>query len=281
MFSISSPIRKVLATALLAIGAAASSQAFAAPTFQINPNSNGFSTGGTIVTADGLNGNSSARIVRDQAYVGPGVRYTGVGYIVYTGLTLNGAPVDINDSRLGLDYQLYATFNQSFTCGGLLNPGVTCSVDTISLSLFADTRPFNSPTFIQATVGANPSVNASGAQTLLGTVDTVIAGEAGIDSLGGAFQNVNTNFELTAAGSSYFIDPIPFYSFAFSAFNNTSQGIACDTGVGLACVNANVVAITQESGVTDFNGLAIPEPGPLALIGLGLLGMGFLRRKAS
>lgn len=279
MFSISSPVRKIIATALLAIGAAASTSAFAAPTFQINPNSNGFATEGTVVTADGLNGNSSARIVQDTSYAGPGVRYTGVGYIAYTGLTLNGQPVDIIDSRLGLDYQLYATFNQSFTCGSLLNPGVTCSVDTVSLSLFGDVRPFS--TFTQATVGADPSVTPNGTQVLLGTVDTVIAGEAGIDSLGGAFQNVNTNFNLTAAGSAFFIDPIPFYSFAFSAFNNTSQGIACDTGAGMGCVNATIVAITQETGVTDFNGLAIPEPGPLALIGLGLLGMGFLRRKSA
>lgn len=279
MFSIPSPIRKVIATALLAIGAAASTSAVAAPTFQIDPNTNGFSTAGTIVTADGLNGNSSARIVQDLTYGGPGVRYTGVGYIAYTGLTLNGQPVDIIDSRLGLDYQLYATFNQSFTCGSLLNPGVTCSVDTVSLSLFGDTRPFS--TFTQATVAADPSVNPVGTQVLLGTVDTVLAGEAGIDTLGGAFQNVNTNFNLTAAGELFFIDPIPFYTFAFSAFNNTSQGISCDTGNGLACVNATIVAITQETGVTDFNGLAIPEPGPLALIGLGLLGMGFLRRKSA
>lgn len=272
MFNLTNNLRKIAAGALLSLGAVAASSAVAAPVFQVNPNTNGLATTGTIFQADGMNGNASVRIQR----VGATNQYTGTGYIIYTAFTLNDNPVFGGTSQLNNSYLLYATFNQTFTCGGPLAVGVSCNVDSISLSLWGDAGGNNG--YSSASIAADPMVTVNGTDVKLADVNAGV-GQAGLNALGGAFQNINTNFMLTAAGKLFFIDPVPFYSFAFSSFNNTSQGIACNTGPGCPG-NPSIVAITQEAGFTDFNGTTVPEPGPLALIGLGLFGMMVARRKS-
>ncbi|PHV04502.1 hypothetical protein CSQ96_25695 [Janthinobacterium sp. BJB412] len=262
-------LRTASAAALLCAGALAASHAAAAPLFTVNPNSNGLSVAGQSFEADTMSGSSSARLV----FTG-GTNYSSVGYIQYSAfVNPNTGAVPTPISRIGFDYGLYATFSQTFTCSGLLSPGVTCAVTSIALDLWADAG--NDNAYSNATLASAPTVTSNGVQVKLGSVSTVVQGQAGLDALGGAFQNVNTNFALTAAGALFFTSPTPFYSLAFSAFNNTTQGIACNTGP--SCVGVTVVAINSESGNTDFN-RAVPEPGPLALIGIGMIGLIVSRR---
>lgn len=270
MFKFSKNLRNVAASMLLAVGAMGATTAGAAEIFQVNPTVFGLGGSGTFF-ADAIEGNSSARIVNTV-----GLNYTANGYISYNTFTLAGNPVLSGVSGLNNTYKMYATFTQTFACPAVLSPGVECAVSSVALSLYADAGADTS--FTQASLAADPTVTVVGPQVLLATVDTAyFPSVGGINSAGGAHQNINSNFILTAAGSAFFVDPIPFYNFAFSAFNNTSSGIQCNTA---GCINTTVVAIISEGGVTDFNGRPIPEPGPLALIGLGLFGMGVLRRKA-
>jgi hypothetical protein len=271
MKSLTFSLQGLAASLLLAFGTVVSGSAAAAPIFQVNPNSNGLTAGGSVFTADAISGFSSARVL----HTGVGTNYTADGYIVFNGFSLNSSPVSTGASRVNLDYGLYAVFHQDFACTGILAPGVSCTPSNLSLSLWADFG--NDNTYNHAMLGVNPSINIVGSQLKLASSNFVFSGEGGIDAFGGIYQNINMSWNLTDEGKAYFVDPDPFFTASFAAFNNTSQGVVCNVA---DCNGATDVAITQEGGILDFNGTAVPEPGMLGLLGIGLLGMaGTSRRK--
>lgn len=264
----------IAASTLLALGAGATSDAFAAGIFTVDPTS--IAGTGTTFNADFVEGGSSARVLRNDSTN----TYMSNGWIQFTGFLLGGNTVPTDSTKLDstTGYGLYATFTQTFTCPSALAVGVQCDVTSIDLSLFAD--PGFADTFTLATLASNPTVTDAGSNDrLLANANVVIAGVAGVNSLGGAFENVNTNFILTAAGSSYFIAPVPFFNLAFSNFNNSSTGLTCDTNpAGGSCPGSpSILAINAENGGTQF--LRAPEPGTLALAGLGMLVAGMARRR--
>lgn len=266
---------KLSAAAALALALA---HAQGSPIFTVNPNSNGgvLTHNGQAFRATAINGISSHRI----AYIGStplaagttGFNYVSKGYAYFDSFSDNGMPVSAFYSRANLDYGLYGVFQTSFHCDAMLSRGVGCQITDFSLDMYAD--PGNNNRYHAATLASDGWISTVGQQYRLAySSNAVHKGTGGLNDLGGAYVNLNFGWTLTDEGKAYFIDPVPFYAAAFSAFNNTTQGIRCDTA---NCNNARVVSISSISGIQDFNG--IPEPGSLLLLGLGLLAACTVRR---
>jgi hypothetical protein len=181
-------------------------------------------------------------------------------------------------SVTGNQYGLYALYtgHGAFNTTGAgttfnFTPGGT-------LDLFAD--PNSNTTFSQPTNGNSPFTTGNSSDDILiangmpisgqGTLDpslTTCSGTTGTSGINCGSFGASSTFALTTAGSSYFTSPAPFYSLSFQSgqLNNFSA-------TGTQVINGSLDVI--------FNGTAVPEPGIVALFGLGLLGLAASRRKS-
>jgi hypothetical protein len=180
----------------------------------------------------------------------------------------------VKNTGLTNDYGVYALYKASGTVmqsGG--DTTFTFKPGTGSLSLFLDAQ--------NDTEGTKPGSGAgnfaltdttddvqlafgnplSGSGTLTPNAST--CGANGINC--GSFGST-TSFNLTDAGKAFFIAPKPFYNVSFQSgqlniFNPT----------GTQTINGSMDVV--------FNTNAVPEPASLGLLGLGLAGLGFARRR--
>lgn len=199
--------------------------------------------------------------------------YWNAGQFVTNGGT---RALNANVTGLGSDYGVYAVYRAS----GFFVTGTTTTFNfaqgTGSLQMFIDKNADTdvdavrhadgSASFVIAGNGADDIEIANGIPLFgQGTLDPNRATcGPGKGILCGDFASTTT-FNLTNAGSAFFVAPSPFFNLSFQSGQQNNFQVS-----GTQIINGSLDVVFDNP---------VPEPASLGLLGLGLLGLGLSRRR--
>ena len=265
------------------LGAAfASAPVLAQPLFQVNEGSVPGSFAQTI-TADRLSFDYKARITQTitggDGLAGSGDVFTEQGFLTKAayGSPLGGSvPSQLNAQVMGFGYGMYAIF----TIIGEGDPfGATGGI-------MATMTSFNMTMYIDPNQNTTLAVPVSGPVIAGGITSddyaivnyTLSVGQAHVFAglANGDFDSL-LNITLTTTtpgGDSFFVTPAAFFN--LENFGGNTEIFTITSGNAVTGFTASVEGAGLELFVA-----AVPEPGTVALVGIGLLGMCLARRRGT
>ncbi len=231
------------------------------PQFKIDQGSNGIqlnTSQNRYVVADKIVGG-----YREVISFGAGTFQASLVYEAGQFVDIGGTKRTTNIANYGL-YGIYtASGTFSTAAGKTIFTFVPSESDSFSFYLDLGTQT----TFAEPTTGAEAFVRTGFETDKLLATGKPITGAGSIEcfaaNLCGSF-GATTSFDLTDAGKLFFIEPTPFYGMSIQ----TGQLNRFEPS-GRVVINGSIDTI-----------FAVPEPTPIALLGLGFLGLALSRRRA-